>query len=121
MANEQNLRRNLSPREARENGSKGGKKSVESRRKKKLLRECLEALLEREMEGNDGEKVTGAEAMAVTAFRMALDGDLEAWKLVRDTTGQKPVEKVVTSDVDPEVMAEIDRLVSQAEYEDDTP
>ena len=41
MANEQNLRVPTSD-EARENGKKGGMKSVESRRRKKLLRECLE-------------------------------------------------------------------------------
>ena len=118
MANEQNLKKNLSPREARENGSKGGKKSVESRRKKKLLRECLEILLERKIETEDGE-MSGAEAMATTAFKMALDGDLGAWTLVRDTVGQKPVDKVMVSEVDPSVIADVEKMVAETESEND--
>lgn len=115
MANEQNLKPVRSKSEARERGKKGGKKSAESRREKKLLRECLEALLEREMAGDDGEKVTGAEAMAVTAFRMALDGDLGAWTLVRDTVGQKPVDKVMVSEVDPDILSEVEKMVTDCE------
>jgi hypothetical protein len=75
MANEQNLKKILSTSEARELGSKGGKKSGESRRRKKLLRECLEILLEKKHDTDEG-KMTGAEAMALKAFQLALSGDL---------------------------------------------
>lgn len=117
MANEQNLKPARTKSEARENGKKGGKKSGESRRRKKLIKECLEVLLEREIETDDGE-MTGAEAMAVKAFRMALDGDLSAWTLVRDTVGQKPVDKVMVSEVDPDVLSEVEKMVTDCD--DDT-
>lgn len=119
MANEQNLKPFGSEREARENGKKGGKKSVESRRNKKMLRDCLDILLERKIIDESGNKVTGAEALAVQLFEKALSGDLKAFELVRDTAGQKPVDKVMVSEVDPNVIDEVERLVSETESEDD--
>lgn len=115
MANEQNLKKNLSPREARENGSKGGKKSVEARRNKKMLKDCLELLLERKTDV-DGRKLTGAEAIALTAFQKALGGDMKAMEFVRDTAGQKPIEKVMVADIDQSVIDEVEAMV----YADDT-
>lgn len=79
--------------EARENGRKGGRKSGEIRRNKKELRDCLEALLAKKFEDSDGQKLTGAEKLALAAFEGALRGDWKAWELVRDTAGQKPKEK----------------------------
>lgn len=111
MANEQNLKVPTSS-EARENGKKGGIASGESRRNKKLLRECLEILLEKEITDKSGKTMTGAEAMAVKVFQQALKGDLKAFEVVRDTAGQKPVEKVVVSEVDVDVMKEVERMVN---------
>lgn len=120
MANEQNLRKTLSTSEAREIGSKGGKKSAEVRRNKKMLRDCLDILLERKMTDESGRKVTGAEALAVQLFEQALSGDLKAFELVRDTAGQKPIDKVMVSEVDPNVIDEVERLVYEMESEDDS-
>ena len=54
----------------------------------------MEALLEAETSFLiNGKTATGAEALAYTAFKKALQGDLKAWELVRDTAGQKPKEK----------------------------
>jgi hypothetical protein len=54
----------------------------------------MEALLKAETAYMiNGEKATGAEVLAYTAFQKALKGDLKAWELVRDTAGQKPKEK----------------------------
>ena len=113
MANEKNLNHKLTANELR----KGGKRSGEARRKKKLIKECLEMLLEKKVETESG-TMTGAEAMAVTAFQMALDGDLSAWTLVRDTVGQKPVDKVMVSEVDPDVLDEVEKMVTDCD--DDT-
>jgi hypothetical protein len=80
-----------------------------------MLKECFEVLLEIEMvDEEDAEKPkkrTGAEMMALKAFRAALEGDWNAWKLVRDTSGQKPSEKLVSSEIDPAVIAEVERQV----------
>ena len=89
----------------------GGIASGEARRNKKMLRDCIEFLLEKEMVSENGNTMTGAEAMAAKLFKEAMKGNMKAWELVRDTAGQKPVEKVVHAEVDPEVIAEIERLV----------
>lgn len=80
------------------NGRKGGIACRENRERKKLLKECLEILLEKTItDKNSGNAMTGAEAMAVKAFQQALKGDWKAWELVRDTAGQKPAEKVAAT------------------------
>ena len=115
MANEQNLIPNSerSPNEVRENGKKGGIASGKARRQKKLLRECLEILLEKEMTDKKGETITGAEAMAAKVFQQALKGDLRAFEIVRDTAGQKPVDKVMVADVDADVINEVEAMVNE--------
>ena len=112
MANEQNLVKGdeihkFTPEEA----SKGGKKSVESRRAKKDLKRCMEILLEKEFDGKNGAKVTGAEAITLKQFEKALKGDARAFELVRDTARQKPVEKVMVAEVDLDVIEEIEKEV----------
>lgn len=114
MANEQNLIKNedLTPEQRRNNASKAGKASGEARRRKKLLRECLEELLEREMTDKSGNTVSGAEALAVKLFKKAMDGDVKAFEVLRDTSGQKPVEKIMVADVEPAVIAEVEAMVN---------
>lgn len=110
MANEQNLR----PSEyklSQEEAKKGGIASGESRRRKKLLRECLEELLEKEISGKGGQTMTGAEAVSVKLFQKALRGDLRAFELLRDTAGQKPVDKVMVADVEASVIEEVEEMV----------
>lgn len=124
MANANNLRP-FGPNDGRTDEErrlicqKGGRASGKSKRRKKMLRECFEALLDIEMEDDcdEGEKqkYTGVELMAKKAFEAALAGDWKAWQLVRDTCGQKPSEKMVMSEVDPAIIAEIERIV----YEND--
>ena len=48
-------------------------------------------------------------------FYKALNGDLKAWELVRDTAGQKPVERVMIADVEPSVIAEVEAMVNGSE------
>lgn len=114
MANEQNLLKpgDLTPSQRRANASKAGKASGEARRRKKLLRECLEELLENDIKDKHGNTMTGAEAMAAKVFQQALKGDLKAFEIVRDTAGQKPVEKVVVSEIDIDVIDEVERMVN---------
>lgn len=104
MANEKNLipHNKRSKSEARENGRKGGIASGESRRKRKSLREQLEILLEN---GNTQESI------AVALVEKAMSGDVRAFEVLRDTIGEKPVDKVVTAEVDPAVIAELERIV----------
>ncbi len=117
--NEQNLIPNnqRSPTEVRENGAKGGKASGEARRAKRDLRKALESLLEKEFKGKGGETLSGAEAIALKQMEKALKGDTRAFEVIRDTAGQKPVDKVVVSEIDPDVVREVEKMVLEGNDE----
>ena len=51
--------------------------------------------------------------MAVAVFAKALKGDLKAFEIVRDTAGQKPAEKIVVSEIDPDVISQVERMVNE--------
>lgn len=91
MANEQNLRpkTTLSKEEAKRIGSKGGKKSAEVRREKKMLRDLLEEALEKETK-------TGNRYIDITTalIKEAEKGNVKAYETIRDTLGQKPKEQI---------------------------
>ena len=89
MANKQNLRPVRTKGEARRRGANGGKKSGESRRKRKALKEQLLLLLET---GN------AQEELCTALFAKALSGDVRAFEVIRDTIGEKPVDKVAQTD-----------------------
>lgn len=94
MANQQNLK-HLSPNEAREQGRKGGKASVESRRRKKSLKEAALAILEAVRDNHDtGENENGFEAVAAALYLKAVAGDVSAINSLRDLIGEKPTDKV---------------------------
>ena len=107
MMTNENLTHKLTEDELR----KGGRKSGEARRAKKSLREAMQILMDADLTGKDGKTMTGTEAMAAKAFQAALKGDWKAWELVRDTSGQKPVDKVMVADVEPSVIAEVEEMV----------
>ena len=115
MANETS--KNLIPQskrtkeEQREIAKKGGIASGEARRSKKSLREAMQVLMDADLTGKDGKTMTGTEAMAAKAFQAALKGDWKAWELVRDTAGQKPVDKVMVADVEKTIIDEVEKMV----------
>ena len=119
MANDENLKgysfRERSAEEVREIQARGGRNSGEARRKKKQLKEILNILLERDAgRDNEGNKITSAELMAINAVKAAMNGDWKAWELVRDTAGQKPVEKVMIAEVDQAVIDEVEQAVLES-------
>ena len=90
MANEQNLKPVKSKKEARERGRKGGLASGEARRKRKTLKEELLLMLS---EGDIQEKIS------IALINEALNGNnagsvTKAFEVIRDTIGERPVEKV---------------------------
>ena len=102
MANEQNLVPQAHKLTVEEQ-SAGGKASGEARRKKRLMREAFEELLAREYHDANGKTLDGTELLTLKVFKQAMDGDLKAFEIVRDTTGQKPVERVESVEIPPEV------------------
>lgn len=113
MANEKNLK-SLADRttsEKRKIAKKGGKASGEARRNKRDICAALEALLEKTYKGKGGEELSGAEAIALKQMEKALKGDTRAFEVVRDSAGQKPVEKVMIAEVEQDVIDEVERAV----------
>ena len=118
MANPENLKlggeaHTLSVEEA----SKGGKKSAEVRRAKRDLKRAFDALLEKDFKGKSGDMISGAEAIAIKQFEKALQGDPKAFELVRDTAGQKPVERFMVAEVDQSVIDEVEQMVLGEDYD----
>ena len=118
MANEQNLR----PGEYRltlEEQKKGGLASGEARRRKRDLRQALELLLEKEWQDKNGNKLTGTEAITAKLFEQAMKGNIKAFETIRDTVGQKPIERVeqVNIDMDYEQSVEYVKKLMKEENE----
>lgn len=116
MANEQNLQpftSDQSREEAAKNGRKGGIASGKARRERKMMREAFEELLERDYEGADGTVLDGTSALAVRVFKQALNGDLKAFELIRDTTGQKPAERVETVEISQETYERVAKMLEE--------
>lgn len=86
--------------EAKKISSNGGKKSGKARRNKAMLRDCLQILMEKKyVDAETGKKLTGAELLSVDLFEKALAEvdtakKAKAFEVLRDTSGQKPIEKV---------------------------
>lgn len=81
--------------EARKNGQKGGIKSGESRRNKRLLQNALQTLLEGEYTiGKSKEKLGGYDAVATSMIKRAIKGDVKAATFIRDTIGEKPTDTI---------------------------
>ena len=92
MANEQNLipASKRSKKEASELGKKGGIASGKKRREKAEFKKLIEIALEQEYK--DG--MTNAEALVLSMLTKALEGDTKAFEILRDTAGQKPIDKI---------------------------
>ena len=98
----------MTPEQRAENGRKGALKAIETKRKRKAMKETLEVLLDMPMKRGKvytaeeiksfadlkGKNITIDQAMMVCLVQKALKGDLNAIGMVRDTVGEKPAEKV---------------------------
>lgn len=112
MANEQNLLKGDDIHKfTHEEASKGGKASAEARRAKRDLRLALEMLLEKDFKDKDGNMITGAEAITAKLFQQAMNGNVKAFETLRDTVGQKPVEKIMVAEVEQDVINDVEKAV----------
>lgn len=98
----------MSPEELSEAGRKGGIASGEAKRRKKAMRESLNALLTMPLQSGKfadldsiknfaalkGKNITVEQAMLVAQIQKALRGDTAALQFLRDTSGQKPEDNV---------------------------
>ncbi|GHU27573.1 hypothetical protein FACS1894152_4380 [Bacilli bacterium] len=84
--------------EARRISQRGGKKSGESRNQKKLFKNIFETLFEKQYKDQDDNTITAKEIMALKIMKRAMDGDLRAFEIIRDTVGEKPVDRLANTD-----------------------
>ena len=88
IANEKNLKPVRSTSEARKKGKAGGIKSGKVRAERKTLKEELLLLL---AQGNTQNK------MSLALLKKAMNGDIRAYEVIRDTVGEKPTDKIEQS------------------------
>jgi len=98
--------------------SAAGKASAAARREKADLRRQCQLWLETEIgKDKDGNPITGAQKMVQVAVHELAKGNPRFWELMRDTSGYKPVDRVMVSEVEPSVIAEVEELVKEASEE----
>lgn len=91
-----------SKEEQRKIQAKGGKVAGENKRARKTLREELLALLS---EGDTQNKVS------LALIEQAMLGNVKAFETIRDSIGEKPIDKVMVSEIDPMVIADVENMV----------
>lgn len=100
---------NQSREEAVKNGRKGGIKSGEVRRARKTLKEELLFLLE---QGDTQEKIN------IAMIKQAQKGNVKAYAMIRDTIGEKPVEKQEITGKDGAPLVEKVRYITPEEQKE---
>lgn len=106
MACNENLKsfNTMSPEQAKEIHSKGGKASSKARRKKKAMKKQLELLLAMPLTnekaksriselGIEDKDIDNQMAITIALFQEALKGNTKAYEIIRDTIGEKPIER----------------------------
>ena len=101
--NTQNLKPCRTKEEARRRGKNGGIASGKARKERKTLREELLLLLQ---SGNVQESIV------LAMIEKAKNGDTKAFEVIRDTIGEKPVDKVEVTTIDPAIVNEVERMVN---------
>lgn len=105
--------------EQRKIAQKGGIVSGQVRRQKKAFRELFEQMLSEDGGTLNGQQVSRKDMVTARAIKMLTsdktkDQDfLRAFEIVRDTIGEKPVEKVVVSEVSQDIIDEVERIVNE--------
>lgn len=94
-----------------EEQSNGGKASAAARRARRTLREELLTLLAEPVKDKSGKERPAQAAMSASLLRQAMMGNTKAYEIIRDTIGEKPVEKVMFAEVEQSVIDEVEAAV----------
>ena len=97
--------------ERRRIASMGGKARGEQKKRQKTFREAMEAILAKEVLDKNGNKIDLLTAISAKQVEKASKGDTKAFEVVRDTIGQKPVERVEITEWDTKIAGEIEAYV----------
>lgn len=99
---------------ARRNGAKGGRKSGETKRRRKLFAEAFDELLARRWVDRNGNEIEGVAALAARVYQQAMDGDMRAFAEIRNTVGEMPVQRIETVEISQETYDEVQRMLEDA-------
>lgn len=135
MANERNLlrpKRDRTAEQRRESARKAGKASAKARRERKAMSEIARIVLDMPLEAGDLEEIEGlsfedypdanltlGQAAVLAVAKKAKRGDVQALMFLRDTAGEKPVEKVEVSGDVAEAAKGIRAMIEAAKERDD--
>lgn len=102
-----------SPEERRAIAKKGQEASVKKRRENNSLRKALQDFLDGDsgVKDRNGEALTGTQLMVSVAIKEMVRGNPRYWEIIRDTAGEKPVEKIMVSEVSQAVIDEVEKAV----------
>lgn len=123
MANDDNLKghgfHEIAADKQREIARKGAYAAAEARRRKKAFRELIEDALQEPAGTVNGVNINAKEMITYRLVEIAKDPKtsprvlLRAYETLRDSIGEKPVEKIQVSGADPAIVEEL-----RAELED---
>ena len=107
--------KNGNPRHALtvEEARKGGRKSAETRARRKSIREAFEAICSDQYTDEHGNEIDGITAMCMKQFQLAMDGDTKAFVEIRNSLGEMPVQKVEVDTIDPHARERVERILSE--------
>ena len=102
-----------SPEERSAIAAKGGAAASEARRRKKTLRDALQDWLASDsgVKDKQGNPLSGNDLMVAVAVKEMARGNPRYWEIIRDTAGEKPVEKVMVAEVSQSVIDEVEKAV----------
>ena len=115
----------ITPEQRKEYGRKGGLIKGENYKRRKEFKETLNLLLELPLTDKTltnveniksfaklkGKNVTVDQALMVKLIQKALNGDLNAITMIRDTIGENPAVKMEVKDVTPIILTGEDELM----------
>ncbi len=117
MANPKNLTKPFTSDQSREqaaiNGRKGGKESARRKKERKTLCDALLFLMAQPEKDKDGNNTgrTMQDAVIAGLVKRASRGDPKAFEVLRDTIGEKPVEKIVNITPNPETISNVEKAL----------
>lgn len=94
-------------------------KGTATKRARKTLREELLVLLSGDIVDRKGRTVQAQTAMSNALLKEALSGNTKAFEIIRDTIGEKPVDRVMIADIEQDVIDEVENAVNTKSKESD--
>ena len=101
-----------SRKKAAENGAKGGVASGIAKREKAQVKKYVLSWLEDSgRKDRNGEPIPGAEVLAKRLVKGCKEGNTKMIELVLALADQKPAEKIMVAEIDPEIASQVESMV----------